>query len=330
MRSIHSGTACGALLAALAIASTCRGGGAITGSVLLLLSRDQDPLWPEAAFQLHLDVDIPGPPAVESVLVHFGGGDIVWLEWQNGDGEWSVTLGYPDLESLTSTAHGEWSIWISGPEPSVSTFTLEAAELGQPHFFACPQIVSPVDGAIDVASGAIAEWLPPTSGPLPALFVNPWLDYLSVDRERFVYAGPSALLGSSALSWDPPECLPTGFLVKLGLGYIVLIDGDLITPLQVEFGRVSWEPSPFAPPGYPEGAPLVALAGQTRIYFEVTGAPAASSDFDCNGVVDGSDLGTLLGEWGDCADRREPCIADLNRNGTVDGDDLGTLLGDWG
>ncbi len=50
------------------------------------------------------------------------------------------------------------------------------------------------------------------------------------------------------------------------------------------------------------------------------------ADFNCDGAVDGDDLGTLLGEWGACPG----CQADLNRDGIVDGDDLGTLLGLWG
>ncbi|MBM4112771.1 MAG: hypothetical protein FJ253_05260 [Phycisphaerae bacterium] len=49
------------------------------------------------------------------------------------------------------------------------------------------------------------------------------------------------------------------------------------------------------------------------------------ADFNADGVVDGDDLGTLLGQWGRCAG----CPADLNGDGVVDGDDLGTLLGAW-
>jgi len=45
-----------------------------------------------------------------------------------------------------------------------------------------------------------------------------------------------------------------------------------------------------------------------------------------NGVVNGGDLGSLLGQWGSCPG----CSADFNGDGAVDGDDLGTLLGQWG
>jgi len=51
--------------------------------------------------------------------------------------------------------------------------------------------------------------------------------------------------------------------------------------------------------------------------------PCVPADFNCDGRVDGSDLGTLLGQWGG------PGAADFNGDGIVDGNDLGTLLGAW-
>lgn len=53
--------------------------------------------------------------------------------------------------------------------------------------------------------------------------------------------------------------------------------------------------------------------------------PCVNADFNCDGIVDGDDLGTLLGQWGAC----RGCPADFNRDGVVDGDDLGELLGAW-
>jgi hypothetical protein len=55
--------------------------------------------------------------------------------------------------------------------------------------------------------------------------------------------------------------------------------------------------------------------------------PAAVCPGDLNGdtVVDGADLGQLLGAWGG-----GPGPADLNGDGAVDGADLGLLLGAWG
>jgi len=48
-------------------------------------------------------------------------------------------------------------------------------------------------------------------------------------------------------------------------------------------------------------------------------------DLDCDGDVDGADLGTLLSQWGPCPG----CAADLDGDGVVDGGDLGVLLAAW-
>jgi len=53
----------------------------------------------------------------------------------------------------------------------------------------------------------------------------------------------------------------------------------------------------------------------------------ADLNFDC--VVNGADLGLLLGAWGPCPPTGL-CLADLNEDGVVDGADLGLLLGEWG
>jgi hypothetical protein len=49
-------------------------------------------------------------------------------------------------------------------------------------------------------------------------------------------------------------------------------------------------------------------------------------DINDDGVVDGTDLGLMLGAWGAC----DQCASDLNGDGNVNGDDLGTLLAGWG
>jgi hypothetical protein len=46
-------------------------------------------------------------------------------------------------------------------------------------------------------------------------------------------------------------------------------------------------------------------------------------DLDGNGVVNGADLGMLLGNWGNAG------VGDLDGSGTVDGADIGILLGHW-
>ncbi len=71
---------------------------------------------------------------------------------------------------------------------------------------------------------------------------------------------------------------------------------------------------------------ILGLAQAARLEYSVRVLPqCATADFNCDGRVDGDDLGSLLGEWGACPG----CDADLNGDGQVDGDDLGSLLGLW-
>ena len=49
-------------------------------------------------------------------------------------------------------------------------------------------------------------------------------------------------------------------------------------------------------------------------------------DLNADGLVNGADLGLLLGAWGGCP---AVCAADMNADGVVDGADLGLLLGLW-
>lgn len=55
-------------------------------------------------------------------------------------------------------------------------------------------------------------------------------------------------------------------------------------------------------------------------------APACPADLTDDGLVDGGDLGLLLGDWGQGA----ASPADLDGSGLVDGGDLGLMLGAWG
>lgn len=57
---------------------------------------------------------------------------------------------------------------------------------------------------------------------------------------------------------------------------------------------------------------------------EFTGAPCAS-DLNYDRVVDGADLGLLLGNWGSIGGQ-----GDINRDGAVDGADVGLFLAAWG
>jgi hypothetical protein len=61
--------------------------------------------------------------------------------------------------------------------------------------------------------------------------------------------------------------------------------------------------------------------------MKVPSNPCRMGDLDCNGIVDGADLGGVLSSWGNCP---APCAADLDGNGVVNGADLGIQLSQWG
>jgi len=52
-------------------------------------------------------------------------------------------------------------------------------------------------------------------------------------------------------------------------------------------------------------------------------------DLNGDGLVNGADLGLLLGAWGTCDPLQIGCFGDLNFDGLIDGADLGALLAHW-
>jgi len=55
------------------------------------------------------------------------------------------------------------------------------------------------------------------------------------------------------------------------------------------------------------------------------------ADLNCDGIVDGADLGVMLINWGPCPGTGAgSCQGDINSDGIIDGSDLGGLLVHWG
>jgi hypothetical protein len=77
--------------------------------------------------------------------------------------------------------------------------------------------------------------------------------------------------------------------------------------------------------------PVGAGSYQWPVILNGSGAGCTANcpaDLNVDGVVNGDDLGILLGLWGICTS--SSCIGDLNDDGVVNGDDLGSLLASWG
>jgi outer membrane protein assembly factor BamB len=76
-----------------------------------------------------------------------------------------------------------------------------------------------------------------------------------------------------------------------------------------------------------DGSLVVAGTGIVRRYW--TAPPCVPADLNCDGAVNGDDLGILLGAWGPCITGPPTCRGDLDGNGVVNADDLGQLLAAW-
>jgi hypothetical protein len=124
----------------------------------------------------------------------------------------------------------------------------------------------------------------------------------STDLRLAIYTGQCDALQFAVCNTDSVLCTPAGgarvqFVATCGTTYYIRVGGD--NRSVVGSGQLTVTcPGPACPGPCPE-------------------------DLDDNGMVDGADLGILLGSWGTPQN-------DLTGDGTVDGADLGILLGAWG
>jgi len=134
---------------------------------------------------------------------------------------------------------------------------------------------------------------------------------------------------------EGPPCIKNGVWIYVSTGQAFIGAGnggstgaDAFTTTTGEWEFVN---SPNV--GCPANLTIIyaASAGGAEFFVDL----AVWEEFDCigptgdinqDGVVDGADLGLLLGQWGPCSG----CSADLNSDGVVNGGDLGTLLANWG
>lgn len=100
--------------------------------------------------------------------------------------------------------------------------------------------------------------------------------------------------------------------------------------------NLTWEEFALFLPATPEAASWqVELRGTLvtgtfiNVFFDTMSLTfGITGDLNFDGVVNGADLGLLLGTWGGCP-TDNGCVGDLNDDGTIDGADLGILLGAW-
>jgi hypothetical protein len=149
-----------------------------------------------------------------------------------------------------------------------------------------------------------------------------------------------------AVSWNGWITVPTGGFWTFGtesddgsrlwIGDELVVDNDGLHGMQSRSGEIGLEAGThairvdfFERGG---GAGCIVRFGGPGVAFGVIpdanwshgeSAPP-SSDINGDGIVDGGDLGLMLGNW------NQPGNTDLNQDGITDGADLGQLLGAWG
>ena len=133
-------------------------------------------------------------------------------------------------------------------------------------------------------------------------------------------------LGHLLGAWHTVNVNYTPCIMDAGGGYLLLNVYE--TGLDAVLGTADDERSRFVIDFFDEYEG-VAFGGSIehtahRAAYALAAPLACPADLNGDDVVDGADLGALLGQWGG------PGIADLNGDGVVDGADLGVLLGAWG
>lgn len=122
-------------------------------------------------------------------------------------------------------------------------------------------------------------------------------------------ANPMFVAGSDVHLAEGSPCVDAGKNAFVPAGIVVDLDGS-----------PRFADDPVAPNVGVGGGALVDMG-----CFERSPPPPCSAvDLDCDGLVDGADLGLLLAAWG----TSDP-TADIDDDGDVDGADLGLLLAGW-
>jgi hypothetical protein len=83
-------------------------------------------------------------------------------------------------------------------------------------------------------------------------------------------------------------------------------------------------------PDNPDNPRNIKRAGFIATFQPILPSCPCIGDLNGDCMVNGADLGLMLGAWGSCGKKGPGCFGDLNDDGMVNGADLGLLLGNWG
>ncbi len=252
-------------------------------SVLLNLGRIDDFIAPTQEFDLEVTVTLGAVEGVTGVTVQAGTLEIVLVLYSPEDGEWETDddLFYENLEAVQAGVGGNWTVTVSGSQPSTSVFTLDAALLTEGDFFPTPSNVFPANGATNVEPDVEFSWTDPTGVVIPyVLGVETHYGEGEEAYDEESFSVPELGIEEipiTATSWQPEDPLTNG-IAEFDVFYVnadLSVLAAAISEIEVSEGDITWGNSDFSPPGYPASTPLLALSSSTMVQFSVPEPSAA-------------------------------------------------------
>ena len=269
----------------------------------------------EDFLMLHFD----GTAWTVVTMPNVGAGSVKDLEGLSSTGPddvWCVGAILPpgeDYECLIFHFDGTaWSKVADVPQPESSPYPYDVCAISPDLVWVCGDLFKQGQGHQPMTLRYDGlEWeVVPAPGPGAGwnfLFGIGGIDDDHVYAAGYHYYG--AVSEPIALSWDPV--------------YDIWVPHDLQMP---GYSTTAW-----AAAALPNGEGLVAgtigYYGSTPpdLLFRRFGKPGGQWDLDCDGAVNGADLGLMLNEMSTTAGS----VADLSGDGKVDGAELGLLLAAW-
>jgi hypothetical protein len=283
------------------------------------------------ALSLSSDVLVIGAQGDDTICPPFGNSGLVFVYRFNGT-QWSLEQTLSPDDAACSRDFGK-SVAVSADRIIA---TAPGVVLGGPFPRAYIFEYDPLTGRMSKAAPAWDDGRLATKPVKPA---GPWRQVAALPPQGGQYGarprsaaiqGDLAAVGAFSTGLVPP---PPG-----GRAYIYQRSAEgawteihtLIpqpSPTSNFFGGSVW---------IDQGRAIVGAHGEdmqngAAYIFNLEASPA---DFNCDGVVNGLDLGNLLANWSIPPDTPgcfgdSPCSADLNSDGLVNGLDLGILLANW-
>ena len=185
-------------------------------------------------------------------------------------------------------------------------------------------------------------------------FVQTSFDFSSVTYDDYQQAGQPENMPTMYVNWERDEGLSVAIAMPgeapeilfsgAGIGELSSIDPtnwnigfagrNGAIDMDILIGDVDIDYRYIPTAGTNEGGPRNTFDDtyndnvRTSLIIEYPLEESCLGDLNEDGLVDGADLGLLLGGWGVCSSL--PCTGDLNEDALVDGADLGLMLGAWG